>query len=144
MNDQKTSPGRKLALTGAWLQLGPVIGAAGAAIGMMRAFTTLAEAPGVSDPQRLSANISEVLIATAAGLVLSVVGLILLCIALFGYRYRAEWFFWFLVIYGAILLLGFPVGTVVGLVFLVFCLTRRHEFLNRSPATGSTPNDRNG
>jgi hypothetical protein len=98
---------------------------------MMRAFDTLAEAPGISDPQRLSANISDVLIATTAGLVFSVVGLVLLCIALFGYRYRAEWFFWFLVIYGALLLLGFPVGSVVGLVFLVFCLTRREEFLNR-------------
>jgi hypothetical protein len=131
MNDQKPIPGRKLALIGAWLQLGPVIGAAGAALGMMRAIGTLAEAPGVSDPQRFSADIGEVLIATAAGLVLSVVGLVLVCIALFGYRYRAEWFFWFLVIYGALLLLGFPVGSVVGLVFLVFCLTRRHEFLNR-------------
>ena len=129
MNGQTSNHGKTLALTGAFLQLGPIIGAAGSAIGMMRAFDTLAAAPGFSDPQRLSANISEVLIATVVGLGLSVIGLILLCIALFGCRYRAEWFFWFLVIYGGILLFGFPIGTAVGIVFLVFCIIRRHEFL---------------
>lgn len=128
MNSQKSNLGKKLALTGAFLQLGPVIGVVGTVIGMMRAFDTLA-AQGIGDPQRLSANISEVLIATIAGLALGVIGLVFLCIALFGCRYRAEWFFWFLVIYGALLLLGFPVGTVAGIVVLVSCLTLRHEFL---------------
>lgn len=93
MNNQNTTLGKKLALTGAFLQLGPVIGAAGTFIGMMRAFDTLATAPGISNPERLSSDIRVVLIATVAGLILSVIGLILLGIALFGCSYRAEWFF---------------------------------------------------
>ena len=129
MNDPTSNRGKTLALTGAFLQLGPVIGAAGSAIGMMRAFDTLAASSGHSDPERLSASIGEVLSATALGLGLSVIGLVLVGIALFGCRYRAAWFFWFLVVYGGILLIGFPIGTIVGGVFLVFCITHKHDFL---------------
>ena len=101
---------------------------------MMRAFDTLSSTPpGIGDPQQLGTHIGEALIATLVGFGLSIIGLILLCIALFGCRYRAEWFFWFMVIYGGVLLLSFPIGTVVGIMFLVFCMTPRHEFLKPKP-----------
>ena len=128
MNAEKSNRGKTLALTGAFLQLGPLVGLIGTTIGMLHAFKTL-ESSGTADPQRLSANISEVLITTAIGLGLSLLGLVLICLALFASRYRAPWFFWFLVIYGGILLFGFPVGTVIGIIILVFCAMRRHEFL---------------
>jgi hypothetical protein len=131
MKDQTSNRGRTLALTGAFLQLGPVIGAAGTAIGMLRAFETL-ESSGAADPQRLSANIGEVLISTAIGLGFGLVGMILICVALFSSQYRAPWLFWFLVIYGGISLCAYPGGTILGIIILVFCLTRRHEFLTPS------------
>lgn len=60
------------------------------------------------------------------------IGLILLVIALVKNRYRAEWFFWFLVIYGVIVMGTFPIiGLAFGIFFLVYCLTKRREFLNR-------------
>ena len=130
MNTEKPNRGKALALTGAFLQLGPIVGMVGTTIGMMHAFKTLESSNGISDPQRLSANISEVLIATVVGLGLSLTGLVLICIALFASRYRAPWFFWFLVIYGAILLCGFPVGTVIGIIILVYCLTNKAQFLS--------------
>ena len=65
------------------------------------------------------------------GLLVGIVGLVLLIIALTISRYRAEWFFWFSVIYGLILCAGFPIGTAFGIFFLVYCLTKRREFLNR-------------
>ena len=134
MNAEQSNRGKTLALTGAFLQLGPVVGIAGTAIGMLRAFKTLESAgPGISDPQHVSAAIGDVLITTIAGLALGVVGIVLLCIALLGSRYRAEWFFWFLVIYGGLLLFSFPVGTPIGIFFLVYCLTRRQEFLLPRP-----------
>ena len=98
---------------------------------LTHAFETLGSS-GTADPQRLSANISEVLLATVIGLGLSLIGLVLICIALFASRYRAPWFFWFLVIYGAILLYGFPVGTVIGTIILVYCFTSRAQFLRRN------------
>jgi hypothetical protein len=95
---------------------------------MMHAFETLGK-DGVGDPQRLSANIGEVLIPTAIGFGVSLAGLALICIALFRYRYRAKWFFWYLTISSCILLFGFPVGTIIGVIILSFCLARKHEFL---------------
>lgn len=85
---------------------------------------------GISDPLQLSENIGEVLIATAIGLGFSLVGLVLIGIALFASRYRAPWFFWFLVIYGGLLLFNFPVGTVFGIFILVYCLTNKTQFLS--------------
>jgi MotA/TolQ/ExbB proton channel family protein len=131
MNEIESSRGKKLALTGAILQLGPLVGLLGTVVSVIHGFNTLeSSSPGIADPQRLRANVGETLYATIAGLILSLIGLVLLFIALFGCRYRAEWFFWFLVIYGALLLFGFPIGTVIGLIFIIFCLTRKHEFLH--------------
>ena len=64
-------------------------------------------------------------------ILLGLVGLILLMISLIPLRYRAEWYFWFLNIYGVILLSAFPFGTIFGIFFLVYCLTKRREFLNQ-------------
>ena len=66
-----------------------------------------------------------------SGAFLGLFGLILLIIALVWLRYRAEWFFWFSIIYGVLLLLGFPFGTPFGIFLLVYALTKRNEFLDR-------------
>jgi len=128
--NEPSNRGKALALTGVIFQAGPIIGAIGTAIGMLRAFSTL-QADGISDPRVLSANIGEVLTATIIGFGLGVVGLVLIILALFVSRYREEWFYWFLVIYGAVLLAGFPIGTLLGIVILTYCLTNRSEFLRR-------------
>ena|SRR6266853_6153541 len=136
MSTEKPNRGRRLALIGAFLQLGTPIGMVGTAIGMLHAFKTLESSSGTADPQRLSANIGEVLIATAIGASLSFIGMVLICIALFASRYRAPWLFWFLVIYGGILLFVFPLGTVIGIIILIFCFIQRQEFL--VPPTNAT------
>ena len=51
------------------------------------------------------------------------------------FRYRAEWFFWFLIIYGILL-----VGTPFGIFFLVYCLVYRREFLNPNVRKFRVPN----
>jgi hypothetical protein len=71
-----------------------------------------------------------VLIASGIGILIGIVGLILMLIALIKQQYRAEWFFWFLIIYSLILFGTFPFGTIFGIFFLVYCLTKRREFLN--------------
>ncbi len=49
----------------------PMIGLSGTVTGMIKAFATLGQA-GITDPAALSANISEVLIATAYGLIVAI------------------------------------------------------------------------
>lgn len=99
----------------------------GTVIGMVRAFGVRA-GHGISDPQALSGAVSEVLWMTFAGVLLGIIGLILCIIAATAARYRAQWFFWFLVIYGALLFFSYPYGTPFGLFFVVYCLAKRKEF----------------
>ena len=54
----------------------PMVGLTGTVIGMMKAFATLGSS-GASDPSKLSANISEVLFATAFGLFVAIPGFVL-------------------------------------------------------------------
>ncbi len=130
-------PGKALALAGAVLQLGPVIGVLGTVAGTMRAFQTLGSR-GIDNPRQLAAAMSIVLCATAAGAVLGLVGLILLLVSVFGCRYRAPWLFWFLVIYGGVMVFAYPVGTIIGAALLVICLTCRDQFL-KPARTIATP-----
>jgi len=57
----------------------PMIGLVGTVIGMTKAFGDLsASENGISNPKALSDNISTVLVSTAAGLIFSVIALIVL------------------------------------------------------------------
>ena len=134
MSTPKT--GRNLAIAGVVFQVGPIIGLAGTVVGMMRAFDSMGKTTGMGDPTRLSEPIGHVLISTAIGFIVEFLGLILLTVSVTACRYRAEWFFWFLVVYGSVALLAFPVGTAFGIFFLVYCLTKKQEFLR--PATDAT------
>lgn len=119
--------GRKLALWGAWLQLGLVFGLLGTVIGMIGAFNTI-EAEGDGSAEALANNISIALNTTAIGIIAGLIGIVLLLVALFSHRYRAPWFFWFMAIYSVLMLLAFPIGTVFGIVVLVHIIPRKEEF----------------
>ncbi|MES2310250.1 MAG: MotA/TolQ/ExbB proton channel family protein [Verrucomicrobiota bacterium] len=51
--------------------ISPMVGLTGTVTGMIKAFATLGQS-GISDPSKLAANIGEVLVATAAGLVVAI------------------------------------------------------------------------
>jgi hypothetical protein len=131
--------GRNLAIAGTVCQLGPIIGWAGSVLGMMGAFDTLAKPARPGDPVRLSESINHVLISAAVGLIVGVIGLILLTVSVTACRYRAEWCFWFLVVYGVLALSTYPVGTAFGVFFLGYCLANRQEFLRPATTTLQAP-----
>ena len=120
--------GRTLALLGAWLQLAPFLGLLGTVIGMFNAFEEISKEESLSSTEMLSENISFAITATAIGIIPAMIGLILLLVALFASKYRAPWFFWFMVIYSIFTLLGFPIGTVLGIVILIYIIPRKNEF----------------
>ena len=132
---RKSDPGKTLAITGAVLLFGPLIGLLGTVAGMMGAFQTLGD-KGIAHPKMLAASVQITLLATAGGMVLGLIGVILLIISLFNCRYRATWFFWYLVIYGGLIMFGFPIGTIIGVALLGFCLTHKDEFLSRKQVAG--------
>ena len=126
----KNEKGRKIALWGAWLQLGLVFGLGGTIIGMISAFEKIA-GNQPADPAMLADDMSFALITTAIGLIPGLVGLVLLGIALFGKKYRATWFFWFLVVYGALLAVSYPIGTIIGVALIIYLVWNKDEFLRR-------------
>ena len=129
------SKGHWLAVIGAWMQVAPVLGMIGTIIGMMRAF----EAHGSADPSQvgelsqLSAAIGEAMIATFVGMLIALLGAVLMLVAVLSCRYRSPWLFWVFIVLGLLYLMAFPLGTLIGVVFLVVALTKRLEFLPPSP-----------
>ncbi len=49
-------------------------------------------------------------------------------IALFKFKYKARWFFWFLTGLSILMLPRFPAGTIIGISLLVYLITHRTEF----------------
>lgn len=128
--------GERLAVIGALLQVGPVLGGIVTGALMLRTFAKLDQvASRLDDPSFVSGAIGAVLIPGLIGTVLGVIGLVLLCVALLRDRYRAEWFFWFLVIYGGVLIFALP---PVGIFFVVYCVVHRESFEIR-PAVSAPP-----
>ena len=75
-------------VVGALLTLSPVFGLPGVLFGMSRAFMALGSS-GISDPKALSADISGILVSTAAGLLLCPVGIVIFTLSLIFY-FRAR------------------------------------------------------
>ncbi len=130
MNEPPSSnSGAFIARLGAWLQLAQVIGFAGTVGGMMKAFRAIENTytAGTSDPTRLSGAIGEVLIAAAGGIAVSLIGVLLVLIAVTVCRYRAPWMFWFLCLYGGLMIPTYFLP--FGLFFLIYGLVKKEEFL---------------
>jgi len=131
MNQAPSNSGAFIAKLGAWLQLAQFIGFARTVPGMMKAFRELGTAtPG--DPAVLSAIIGEVLIAVSVGIALSLIGILLVLIAITVCRYRAVWMFWFLCVYGGLIIFSYFLP--FGLFFLIYGLMKKDEFLRQPVA----------
>lgn len=68
---------------GAVMMLSPFIGLMGTVLGMQKAFSTLGSS-GVADPQALGGAIGETLIATFAGIICAIPGVILFIACIVG------------------------------------------------------------
>ena len=116
--------GRKYALLGAWLQVGAVIGLIWTVIGMISSFQNVSPS-GTALANEIASELPPVLIGSVA----SFFGAILLAVALFVKKYRAAWFFWFLLIYGILIAMNYWEGTVVGGLLVIYLIYKKGEFL---------------
>jgi len=120
--------GRTLAIAGAILQPGSIIGLLMARLWQIHAFGALQDR-GAANLNDMGEALSISLVGTAIAAIAFIAGLVFLCISLAMSRYRAKWFFRFLTIYSWPLLLLFPFGTAAGVFFLIYCLLHREEFI---------------
>lgn len=138
-----SSKGKTLAIVGTLLQLGPSVWIISYFVMLFRVLILARNVSqqvnnnGIAEFTDLYSNMVSIygnaLILVCLGLLAGAVGLVLLVISLASSRYRSEWFFWFLVIYGFILLWPFfCISTPIGIFFIVYCLTKRREFFNQT------------
>jgi hypothetical protein len=131
--------GKVLAIVGVFLQLVPVVWAAVFVFSFIRRIELMASTSGDAanlkseEVTRMATELMrEQLTLIIIGGLVGLIGLVLILISLTTKRYRAKWFFWFLIIYGLVLVCGFPVGTVLGGFFIVYCLMKRQEFFSKA------------
>ncbi len=118
--------GALFAVWGILLQLGMVAGLAVTIFAMIQAFSHMASQPGTS-PDSMASTISLGLYATAAGLVLALIGAVFLFIALIGMKYHEAWFRSAMWVISILWLFSFPVGTILGVVVIIYLVKNRSE-----------------
>ena len=125
---QNSNSGKRLAKAGALLQCALVLG-------MACGVAAMAIDDNTNYSAQEAATACPILMAASGfGIVIGLVGVAQICASLYSYRYRAPWFFWFLVVYGGVILFAFGLGTIIGAFFLIFSLTHRKEFLGSNKA----------
>ena len=95
---------------------------------------------GRADPYSSGQLVGELLITMVVRGFTTLPALAVLCLALLACRYRAPWFFWFLIAISLPLLVLFPIGTGFGIWFLLYLRKHRHEFPKRVLAEQSGTN----
>jgi hypothetical protein len=80
------------------------------------------------DAEGLASGIETAQATALLGVMVFLAGAVSAGLALFKYRYRALWFHRVLVAAGILMLFLFPVGTVLGVLLLVYVGNRRGEF----------------
>ena len=126
--------GRWIARLGVALYTGPAWGLAGTAVGMIRAFNTLAEDEAAS-ADALSHDISIALMTTMIGISAALVGAVLILIALLAAKNRERWFFmWSVLLSASWCIVLFPYGLIAGLPILILFVVKRAEFLGSNKA----------
>ena len=86
-----------------------------------------ASAPA-TDPSIVSRSVGDALVATAIGFGVSVLGVCLVCIAIFAFRFTPPWLRSTLIAASLLWLIAFPVGTVIAVIAIVILVRKRHVF----------------
>ena len=133
----KKSVGKMLAATGVLMQAVSVLALAWC-VGMM-ALAMRAAPEGVRESaEHVAAALGRIVLAMTMAGVISLSGWIMLAAALWSSRYRAPWFRRAATILSVLSLLNFPLGTILGIVVLLYLRKHREEFALEPGATSSS------
>jgi len=125
--------GKQLAIWGLVLQLGSVLGLVCTTVAIVRYFSSLTDSQ-TAQASTLAQEISKVLGPAATGSVFGLIGIILILAALFRIRYRAPWFRTMLWVLSILWMMSFPIGTVLGIIVIIYLARHKDEFTEQSPA----------
>src|SRR4051812_21632863 len=86
-----SSLARLLAVVGSFCLFAPLVGVSITVFSMTRSFAELGASAPAIDPSTLSRPIGEALVATAIGFGVGVLGICLVCIVIFAFRFTPSW-----------------------------------------------------
>lgn len=132
-------PGPRLAGLGTGFLGASVLSSAGIVAQMIHVFDRNAQKVMALDAEGLASGIQAAQMTGLLAFGFFVLGAIFASLALFKYRYRALWFHRVLVTAGILMLFSFPVGTVLGVLLLVYVGNRRGEFGAEEPGSTTPP-----
>jgi hypothetical protein len=115
------------------LLLGAVVGLVWTLIPLVQVFSGFTDAE-TNLSTVLSQEISKTLGPVTVGAALGLVGTIMVLVALFGSRYRSPWFGTLLWVLSILYLLVFPIGTILGVIVILYLVKHKDEFRERVPA----------
>ena len=115
-------------MSGLVLQVGWIIGIVGTIVAMLQAFPHLDD----SSTEALASDIALALHATVIGIIVATAGNILLCIALFGVKYRALWFNTAMWVMSVLWLLSGPIWVIPGIVTIIYLVNHKTEFTEQA------------
>lgn len=126
----KKETGKKLTILGLVLQAGFLAGFFLTLVGVMKAVSQTGNKEDVQLSE-LAPAISMALHPLSAGILASTLGSVFLLMALFGSKYRTPWFREVMWIFAFLWLIFFPIGTVVGIITMVFLKKHKNDFTDR-------------
>jgi len=121
---------RKILWLGIVLQIFTVTGFAISLLLLLQLMSALAENPAALEGTHPPAVFARLTLPLMVGGSLGLVGLGLITLAITKLRVRVRWLFWFLVIYGVVLLVISPFGIIFGPLFLTLALRNKESHLS--------------
>lgn len=125
------SRGRDLASAATIVQSATIVGLTAFGVLVVDVFERIT-AGGVADPSLMARGIGEAAVPFLIAGAVGTVGLVAAFVAAFM-GYRARWFFQWSLVLAIVHVTFVPVGTVLGLVWIVYLLRKRAEFLSAVP-----------
>jgi biopolymer transport protein ExbB/TolQ len=119
------------AILGTAVQCSLLVGMAFFVAGTLKTFQEIT-AGGISDPKLMAQGIGEASIPVVIALGVGVWGTFISLVTAIVSNYRSRWFFWWSSVFAVVYMIVLPLGTALGLAFLIFLIARRREFRPRA------------
>jgi len=134
MSDVASSPNsggfriaKWFAILGTAVQCSLVVGIALFIVDMVKTFQEITAA-GTSDPKVMAKGIGLALVPVVLALGVGVWGTFISLVTAIASAYRSRWFFWWSAVFAVVYMVVLPLGTALGLAFLIFLVAKRREF----------------
>ena len=122
---------KSFAIFGTAVQCLLLVGIALFLAGMITTFREITAA-GTSDPKLMAQGIGQALVPVVIALSVGVWGTFISLVTAIVSNYRSRWFFWWSAVFAVVYMIVLPLGTALGLAFLIFLVAKRHEFRPRT------------